>query len=91
MDEGLSSPSWEGLGDESGVTKGVELELVDGVKMNGGSCFEGVGLAGIMFGVPGWVNDGVAVFLPLELGLGLPFESSYLRLAPGEFPETDDE
>lgn len=87
VDEGLSSPSCDGLGDESGVTNGVEFELVDGVKVDDGSYFGGVGVAGIMFGVPGCL-DGVAIFLPLELGLGLPFEPSRfaLALALGKFP-----
>lgn len=62
----LSSPSsCEGLGDGSGVWNGVELELdvVDGVKTDGGSCLGGVGVAEMTFGVPGCLN-GVTV-LPL--------------------------
>ena len=51
VDESLSSPSCEGLGDESGVTNGVEPELVDGVKAERRSCFGDVGVAGITFGV----------------------------------------
>ena len=85
MDEGLSSPSCERLGDERGVTNGVEFELVDGVKVYDGSRFGGVGVAGITFSVPSCLN-GVAVFLPLEVGLGLSFESSNFPLAPGGFP-----
>ena len=71
------------MGDESGVTNGVEFELVDGVKMDGESCFGEVGVAGITFGVPGCL-DGVDMLL--EMGLGLAFEPSYFPLAPGEFP-----
>ena len=84
----MSSPSCEGLGEERGVTNGVELELVDGVKTDGWSCLGGVGVAGIMFGVPGCLN-GVAIVLPLGLGLGPAFESSYFPLVPGGLPWGD--
>ena len=75
MDKVLCSPSYEGSGDGSGVWNGVEFELdVEGVKADGGSYLEGVGVAGMRFGVPGCLN-GVIVFLPLGLELGLLFES----------------
>lgn len=72
----------------SGVTNGVELALdvVDGLKADERSCLGGVGVGGITFGEPGCL-DGVTLFLPLGLGLGLLFETSYFPLVPGEFPE----
>ena len=63
----------------------LELDVVDGVKANGRSSLGGVGVAGMMVGVPGCLN-GVAVLPPLGLGLGLPFKPSYFVLAPGESP-----
>ena len=62
-----------------------ELDIVDGVKTDDGSYLGGVGVAGMTFGVPGCL-DGATVFLPLRLGLGLPFKPSYFPLAPGELP-----
>ena len=62
-----------------------ELDIVDGVKTDNESYLGGVGVAGMTFGVPGCLN-GVTVFLPLGLELGLPLEPSYFPLAPGEFP-----
>lgn len=62
------------------------LDVVDGIKTDDRSCLGGVGVAGMTFGVPGCLN-GVTGVLPLRLGLGLPFEPSYLPLPPGErFP-----
>lgn len=62
-----------------------ELDEVAGVKTDSEVFLGGVGVAGITFGVPGCFN-GVTVFLPFELGFGLPFKPSYFPLAPGEFP-----
>ena len=62
-----------------------ELDVVVGVKTDNKLSLGGVGVAGMMFGVPGCF-DGVTVFLPFVLGPGLPFNPSYFPLAPGEFP-----
>lgn len=67
------------------MTNGVEFELLDEVKTEDGACLGGVGVAGITFGVPGCLN-GVVIFLPLELGLGLLFEPSRFPLGLGELP-----
>lgn len=63
----------------------MEFELVEGVKVDDGSCFGGGGVAGMTFGVLGRRNGAVKL-LPLELGLGLPLGPSYFPLTPGEFP-----
>jgi len=62
-----------------------EPEDVAGVKIDSVLFLGGVGVAGMMFGVPGCFN-GVTALLPLILGPGLPFRPSYFPLAPGEYP-----